>query len=236
MVKEDTAPHVYDAKLAGDSPLQDFFEQNRLTVATRFFRNAEMFEQLETTVIPWLLENGLVNREVLRIWSAGCSDGRETYSLAMAVRRALDKQGQKSVSVMIRGSDLSRPQIEIAREGVFRLQSSDIAAIGTYIDNFKTLSDQRYQIDSTIRKSVEFVVEDITQIIPPDPFDILVCSLVLLYYEKEYQRYIIQHLLKTVREDGFLFIAPVNRRWMKTQGYYPVDTQGPFFHLNQVTL
>jgi chemotaxis methyl-accepting protein methylase len=236
MAKESTPPHVYDAKLAGDSPLQDFFEQNRLTVATRFFRNVEMFGQLETAVIPWLLENGLVNRKVLRIWSAGCSDGRETYSLAMAARRALDKQGQASVSVMIQGSDLSRPQIEIAQEGVFQLKSADITAIGTYIDYFKTLSDQRYQIDPTIQKSVEFTVEDITQIIPPDPFDILVCSLVLLYYEKEYQTHIIQHLLKTVREDGFLFIAPVNRRWMKTQGYYPVNSQGPFFHRNQVTL
>ena len=101
------------------------------------------------------------------------------------------------------------------------------------MDHFVELADLRYRIDSDIQEMVEFAVEDITRIIPPDPFDILVCSLVLLYYEKEYQKQITEHLLKAVREDGFVFIAPVSKRWMKTQGYYPVDHQGPFFHYKE---
>ena len=102
------------------------------------------------------------------------------------------------------------------------------------MDHFVEIADQQYRIDANIQKTVEFAVEDITRITPPDRFDILVCSLVLLYYEKEYQKQITEHLLKAVRADGFVFIAPVNKRWMKTQGYYPVDNKGPFFHRNKV--
>ncbi|MEE9465903.1 MAG: CheR family methyltransferase, partial [Candidatus Neomarinimicrobiota bacterium] len=107
--KNKNQPHVYDANLDPQSDLQNFFEGDNLVVATRFFRNAELFQQLENLVIPSLLDSGLANRRILRIWSAGCSDGRESYSLVMAARRILDEAGHPDLAVRVRGSDLSRP-------------------------------------------------------------------------------------------------------------------------------
>ncbi len=68
-------------------------------------------------MIPDLLQGGLAHRKVMQIWSAGCSDGRETYSLAMAARRILDRLGHRKIDLYIRGSDLSRPQLKIAQAG-----------------------------------------------------------------------------------------------------------------------
>ncbi len=76
---------------------------------------------------------------------------------------------------------------------------------------------------------VDYIVEDITKVKPDESYDVLVCSLVLLYYEPEYRKRIVQHLMTTLRADGFLYVAPVNRRWMKSQGFFPVDKSGPFF-------
>src|SRR5660397_136785 len=48
-----------------------------LTVnVTELFRNPEMFESVRTNVLPGLIKSKGENR-VLKIWSAGCSNGEE---------------------------------------------------------------------------------------------------------------------------------------------------------------
>jgi chemotaxis protein methyltransferase CheR len=52
-----------------------------LTVTiSRFWRNAHLFEILEKTWLPAMLD-GLSEAEPLQIWSAGCASGEEPYSL-----------------------------------------------------------------------------------------------------------------------------------------------------------
>ena len=221
--------HVYDANLDSHSDLQRFFEGDNLVVATRFFRNAALFEQLRSMVIPNLLNSGLQGRGTLHIWSAGCSDGRESYSLAMAARNSLDDLGYQGVAVRVRGSDLSRLQIEMARKGVYRISTSDWSTLDPYRQNFEELGATIWQIASNIKGLVEFVVEDIIEAQMDAKFDILICSLVLLYYQPQYQREIIQQLVKAVRPEGFFHVAPVGRRWLKSQGFEPLPGSSLFF-------
>ncbi len=69
-----------------------FLEQNpdeyalllkNLTVnVTKFFRNWPVFSYLNDIVLPELIANK-IRRSPLRLWSAGCASGEETYSLAI---------------------------------------------------------------------------------------------------------------------------------------------------------
>ena len=223
-------PHVYDANLNARSDLQKFFEDSSLVVATQFFRNETLFRQLQEFLIPWLLKKGLARRKVLRIWSAGCSDGRETYSLAMAARNALDGLGHRRLKAIVRGSDVSRPQIEIARNGVYHLKSEDLRALQPYEEFFQRLEPTVWRVKDSLRHSVEFVTEDITKVELEDDFDILVCSLVLLYYDVDYQNAIVDQLVKVLRSESFLFFVPTRRRRLNELNYFQVDGRGPFFH------
>ncbi len=229
VAKNQNEKHVYDANLDSQSDLQRFFESDNLVVATRFFRNAELFRHLGTMVIPNLLKSGLQGRGSLHIWSAGCSDGREAYSLAMAARTILDDLGCQDVAVKVRGSDLSRPQIELARRGVYRISPHDQHKLKPYGQYFKELEENIWQIASTITGTVEFVVEDIIKAQMDAQFDILICSLVLLYYDPQYQHKIIQQLVKAVRPEGYFHVAPVGRRWLKAQGFEPLPGSRLFF-------
>ena len=226
----DSRPHVYDANLNAHSDLQEFFEDSSLVVATQFFRYETLFRQLQEFVIPWLLKKGLARRRVLRIWSAGCSDGRETYSLAMAARNAFDELGYRRLKASVRGSDVSRPQIEIARHGVYQLKTEDLNALQPYENFFDHLEPNVWRVKESLRQSVEFVTENISKVEPEDDFDILVCSLVLLYYDPDYQDAIVNHLVKSLRPDSFLFFSPARRRRLNQLSYFPVDELGPFFH------
>ena len=230
MTKNQNEPHVYDANLSAQSDLQDFFERDSLVVATRFFRNQSLFQQLASIVLPKLVETGLVDRKILRVWSAGCSDGRETYSLAMACTRLLTELGMDHVKLNVRGSDLSRPQIKLAQKGIYKVNRQGVQRLERYRDFFETIDRDEIRIKEDIRSTTEFVVEDITEVVHPEPFDILVCSLVVLYYEPEFQRKIIQTLISSVQPNGFFHVAPVSRRWLETQGFVPTRSSGPFFN------
>lgn len=236
MAKIEEKVHVYDANLDADSELQEFFEGDILVVATRFFRDKMLFQQLEEVVIPQLLQGGLARRKVMRIWSAGCSDGRETYSLAVASRRILDRLGHNGIRLQVRGSDLSRPQLDMARKGVYRVATSDNGVFRPYSDFFTQLGPAVWEVKDSIRRIVEFTVEDITKAVPEEPYDLLVCSLVVLYYQPGYQKEILKHLLTTLRWDGFIYVTPVSSRWMRTQGFMPVTKGTKIYQRGQANL
>ena len=71
----------YVARLDADPDLlQELL--NRVTVQeTSFFRDPGQFAALATYVLPGLRDAG----GPVRIWSAGCSNGQEPYSLAMTL-------------------------------------------------------------------------------------------------------------------------------------------------------
>src|SRR5438034_392380 len=70
------AMHEYVVVLEADpTALQSLL--NRVTVQeTSFFRDVKQFEALERHILPSLAQP-------VHIWSAGCSNGQEPYSIAM---------------------------------------------------------------------------------------------------------------------------------------------------------
>ena len=221
--------HVYDANLDADSDLQSFFEGDNLVIATRFLRNPPLVADFEERLVPALLKGILRNERKLRIWCAGCSDGREAYSFAMAADRALSRQNHP-MAVEVRGSDLSRPQIGKARTGVYDLNDHDRDAVRAYGDYFEPAGGGEVRIIPAIKKRVDFFIEDIISSIIRDTYDILICSLVVLYYEPEYRKEIIRRLISSVKPGGYFYIAPVNKRALVKAGYLRVGGRsGSFF-------
>ena len=84
---------------------------------TQFFREPQVFSYLDSSLLPMLSED----RGGLRIWSAGCADGAELYSVAML----LAEQGLLEGSRLL-GTDCRADAIAQARRGWYeaaRLES-----------------------------------------------------------------------------------------------------------------
>ena len=75
-----------------------------------FFRDPEQFEALEHRLLPRLLEH--VDR--LRVWSAGCANGLELWSLAIVLNRLGALEGSHLL-----GSDLLEENLAVARAGAY---------------------------------------------------------------------------------------------------------------------
>ncbi len=122
--------------------------QDLLINVTDFFRDAEAFALLKTTVLPRLLKSKAPG-EPLRIWVAACATGEEVYSIAMLL---LEIQGNKGINIpfQIFASDLSAEAIGVARIGEYSLNQLKHVS-PKRLQQFFTKSKDKYRITKYLR-------------------------------------------------------------------------------------
>jgi chemotaxis protein methyltransferase CheR len=109
VAREDVADETQLARLLSrDVAARGRFRAAVAVSVTGVFRDPAQFELLERTLLPPLL----ARRSRLWVWSAGCADGSELYSLALM----LERLGALERSVLL-GSDLLEENIVRARRG-----------------------------------------------------------------------------------------------------------------------
>lgn len=172
---------------------------------TSFFRNYNVFKQMEETILPYLRE---YNRGIkkLRIWSAGCSTGQETYSLAIAIKRSL--LNVKDWDIDILGTDLSAKAINKAQKGIynkFEIQNGMNAS--SIVANFHPEKDG-WQVNDDIMSMVQFRQFNLQEdIVGQDNFDVIFCRNVLHLFSPENQYKIIEKLQSKQTFGGLLYVG-----------------------------
>lgn len=85
---------------------------------TSFFRDPETFEVLKAQVFPTITQNKSAEFPI-RIWVAGCSTGKEVYSITICLLEFLADQAIQ-VPIQIFATDISEQAIDKARAGVYQ--------------------------------------------------------------------------------------------------------------------
>jgi chemotaxis protein methyltransferase CheR len=94
------------AVLRRDATARARFRRSVAVSHSGFFRDPEQFEALEARILPRLLEH----TSRLRVWSAGCANGLELWSLAVVLSRLGALEGAHLL-----GSDLLEENLAVAR-------------------------------------------------------------------------------------------------------------------------
>jgi chemotaxis protein methyltransferase CheR len=96
--------------LARDVAARDRFRRSVAVSVSGLFRDPAQFELLEDELLPPLV----VRQGRVRVWSAGCADGSELYSVGILLDRlhALDRS-------FLLGSDVLEENLAVARDGVY---------------------------------------------------------------------------------------------------------------------
>jgi chemotaxis protein methyltransferase CheR len=98
------------AVLRDDPRARERFRRSVAVSHSGFFRDPEQFEALEERILPRLLERSTR----LRVWSAGCANGLELWSVAVVLSRLGALEG-----ALLLGSDLLEENLDVARAGVY---------------------------------------------------------------------------------------------------------------------
>jgi Methylase of chemotaxis methyl-accepting proteins len=178
-----------------------------LTVnVSEFFRNPETFGIIEKEIIPSIIKyrsESLIRS--IRIWSAGCAAGEETYSLAILLHRTLKTEFNK-YRISIIGTDIDTKSLEKARKGVYSENS---------VKNLDTSSKERYflkqkdayQVIDELKSITQFKRHDLISDSRIDHFDLIVCRNVMIYFKKETQERLQLNFYQALEKRGFFVIG-----------------------------
>lgn len=172
---------------------------------TYFFRDRSPFDLLAKHALPALANKREASRR-LRIWSAGCSTGQETYSLAMLF--AEDPARWAGWTVDILGTDVSTSVIDRARSGVYtQFEVQRGLGIQQTIRWFEE-AEGGWRATEPLRKPVRFQVHNLLEQPPhPGAFDIVLCRNVLLYLNADRRTLAFERIASAMAPDGWLMLG-----------------------------
>lgn len=170
----------------------------KLTInVSEFFRNPERFEELWQRVLPELLNRS----SHLRIWSAGCSNGAEPYSVALIIRElgAADR-------VEIFGTDIDQVILAKAREGIY--EYNDLKNLPPQlITKYFVIKNNRYYLKDTVKSMVEFLNHNLLKDPFLSSFDLIICRNVVIYFTEEAKRVLYQKFYDSLKPGGYLLVG-----------------------------
>ncbi|MFN6969833.1 MAG: CheR family methyltransferase [Rheinheimera sp.] len=170
------------------------------TNETYFFREMRHFNFLQQ-----LLEQKWPGH-VPQIWSAACSSGEEPYSIAMMLAEHLGDSAWQ-----VDASDLSGRMLDTAAQGLYPLSRARDMPSG-FLKKYCLKGLGAYEgyllIDEALKRRVHLRSHNLMEPVQSTKkYDLIFLRNVLIYFDAEGKRKIIQHLVKVLQPDGYLFVG-----------------------------
>jgi chemotaxis protein methyltransferase CheR len=174
---------------------------NALTTnVTAFYRESHHFEVLAAHARACAGD-----AEPFRVWSAGCSSGEEPYTIAMCLAEALPGGNFKVLA-----TDLDTQVLAAACEAIYPLQSVGVLTEARQ-KRFFMKGTGRFEGKARVRRELAAHVEfqrlnlmDREWAIA-GPFDAIFCRNVMIYFDKNTQRTLIERYWALLRPGGLFF-------------------------------
>ncbi|MBK6425046.1 MAG: protein-glutamate O-methyltransferase CheR [Blastocatellia bacterium] len=172
---------------------------------TYFCRERAQLEALRDNVIPEVALKNAESRRV-RIWSAGCASGEEPYSVAMHVASRPEVAGW---DVQIVGTDLVASAVEAARAGMYRDGALRAVTDEQRARYFTCDAPNAWRLDETVRRSVSVERRNLLDGPPQgsEPFDVILCRNVLLYFGEAARRRAVEVFHDSMLAGGWLLLG-----------------------------
>lgn len=181
---------------------------NTLTVnVTEWFRNPEVYKILKERIIPDMVNtNKAQNRRFLRVWSVGCSDGKEPYSLAMCIKDVLEGEGADGLAVTIFAWDIDGEMLKKARFGLY--EPKDMKGLEkSHIEKYFVKEDNGYRIIPEIRSMVKFEKKDLNTDKKRTGIDLILCRNVVIYLTPDRKSSLYVELYHCLRAGGYFVMG-----------------------------
>jgi chemotaxis protein methyltransferase CheR len=180
---------------------------------TFFFRYAEQFAALRDTILPDLLRRNRETRR-LRIWSAGCANGSEPYSLAILLRRMLG-DALSDWRITLLGTDLNAAALDKARAATFSPWALRSMPEEARDRDFLPApgSGQDWQLRPQHRALVQFRHHNLLDLLEPTAsldltgFDLVLCRNVLIYFHPDMVLRLVRALGERLVPGGWLLLG-----------------------------
>jgi len=180
---------------------------NLTTNETYFFRESPQLKAFSEEILPELRQT-VSDRKVLRIWSAGCSTGEEPYTIAILLLESGDWWRDWQVEIL--GSDINQRVLHTARKGVYKKSAHRATSPEMLAKYFVADEKGDYRIIDRVKELVSFSSVNLldphkTSLI--NNMDIIFCRNVIIYFDREAKKKVIESFYQKLREGGYLLLG-----------------------------
>lgn len=165
---------------------------------TSFFRDGDKFEALRQVILPQIVDPS----RVINIWSAGCSEGPEAYTLAMLVDTAASGQRFR-----IWATDIDPVALAKAKAGGPYTPDAIAGVPRGYLSRYFEMTAKGHVVKPPIQCTLTFQEHNLLRDPVRDRFDLIVCRNVIIYFTEEAKEQIFRRFAQALRPGGFLFIG-----------------------------
>ncbi len=173
-----------------------------------FFRDRDSWNYLASVIIPQIIAFKQPGEQI-KVWSAGCASGQEVYTLAILFVEILGIE-QYIERVQIFATDRDKDALLEAQRGSYNelaIADLDGRILSKYFEKKFDNLEQRYVIDSKLRRKIIFGRHDLTLNAPMSKIDLLVCRNVLIYLDCETIAAVLVRFHFALNHNAFLFLG-----------------------------
>jgi chemotaxis protein methyltransferase CheR len=185
-----------------DGPEWQEFVNALTTNLTSFFREGHHFQILGDYLKSDKFSGGC------KIWCSAASTGEEPYSIAMTAVEALGSTKNFSLAA----SDIDSKVLHAAAQGVYRadaLKGIDQGRLQRFFLKGKGGNAGMARVKPELREKIDFLIVNLIKNDWPfrDPFDVVFCRNVMIYFDAATQRQVLERIHKVMKPGGLLFVG-----------------------------
>ncbi len=170
---------------------------------TEMFRDPNVYKKLRLSVIPYLKTYPQIN-----IWAAGCATGQEVYSLAIL----LEEENVNNYHIY--ATDINEKSLKIARDGIYSNEDIKISTLNyqksggqlEFSDYYHTKYNSSI-FNKKLRKNITFINHNLVCDQKFNHFHLILCRNVLIYFQKNLQKNVINLFNDSLLYNGFLCLG-----------------------------
>lgn len=207
-----TDPKMYIELLEVSSEEKQSLIDNFMINVSHFFRNPLVFEFINKQIIPEIFVNESEPQKSMRIWSAGCSNGEEPYSLAILLHEFFEHE-KINPELHFFATDADEEILKNAQKGIYSANKLDEMKFRMVNKYFKKKGDS-FHISDEIKSFVSFSHDNLldkTNYAPKESifggFDLILCRNVLIYFNTAYQNIIFEKFYKSLAPNRWVVLG-----------------------------
>ncbi|HTL30394.1 MAG TPA: CheR family methyltransferase [Tepidisphaeraceae bacterium] len=168
---------------------------------TSFFRDPRVFNFIRNHILPRRLARSFRPR----IWSIGCSDGSELYSIAMALAEVGSLENCELIGTDCRPEAISRARTGVYEESALRGLPANLA-----VRYFLPL-ERGWMLRPEVRNRVQWRSANVLETIERGPWDLILCRNVSMYMKSSATQPLWQSLQGVLVREGYLVLGKAER-------------------------
>ena len=193
----------YSQRIKEDPQERNHLSKILTVTISRFFRDKEVFNAMETSIFPALLKE---NPTELKLWSIGCASGEEPYSLSLLWKARFEKDWPQ-IHFSVLATDIDESLLKRAKEGRYKKSSLREVPQDILGEYFRAEGDA-FLLDKRVGERVELQRHDILREEPFPEMDLVFCrNLVFTYFSKEQQLAVAKKIASSLNRHGYLVIG-----------------------------